>query len=452
MAESHNVEYKESWRDEYLKWVCGFANAQGGAIYIGLRDDGSVVGVKNATRLLEDIPNKIQSKLGIIADVNLHSKDGLDFIEVVVSPCPFPVNYDGEYHYRSGSTKQQIKGNALTNFLITKTGARWDAAPIASISIDDLDKESFDIFRREAQRSGRMTRESLDIPDAELLNKLGLLDDGRLKRAGALCFCREAERVISGCYVRIGKFEGSELLYQDEVHGSLLLMADRVIDLIYLKYLKAAVTYHKETRVETYPYARDAVREAVFNALIHCNWADNNPIQIRIERDRMYISNSSMLPFGWTAETLLGEHVSKPFNPDIARVFYRAGYVERWGRGIQKICDACRELGADEPTYIVHGEDIMLRLNALESALVSDSTGLRVHGEPMDEPMDEPMETSLDERMLLRLHENPRLTYEALSAALGVSRSTVRRSIGRLVEGERIKRVGGLRYGHWEVL
>ena len=67
------------------------------------------------------------------------------------------------------------------------------------------------------------------------------------------------------------------MLYQDEVHGSLLIMEDRIIDLIYLKYLKATVSYFKETRVETYPFARDAVREAVFNALIHCNWADNVP-------------------------------------------------------------------------------------------------------------------------------------------------------------------------------
>jgi ATP-dependent DNA helicase RecG len=328
MAESQNIEWKESWRDEYLKWICGFANAQGGKIYIGKKDDGTVIGVSDAKKLMEDIPNKIQNKLGIVADVNLLSENGLEYIEIVVSPWAFPVNYDGEYHYRSGSTKQQLRGSALTNFLMSKTGMKWDAATVENITVDDLDKESFDIFRREALRSGRMTKEDLDIPNAELLEKLDLLVDGKLKRAGALCFYRNAEKVISGCYVKIGKFEGSELLYQDEVHGSLLLMADRVIDLIYLKYLKAAVSYHKETRVETYPFARDAVREAFYNALIHCNWADNNPIQIRIEDDAMYISNSSLLPFGWTAQTLLETHSSKPFNPDIARVFYRAGYIE----------------------------------------------------------------------------------------------------------------------------
>ena len=60
MAESQNIEYKESWRDEYLKWVCGFANAQGGTIYIGIDDAGNVVGVKDVKKLMEDIPNKIQ--------------------------------------------------------------------------------------------------------------------------------------------------------------------------------------------------------------------------------------------------------------------------------------------------------------------------------------------------------------------------------------------------------
>jgi len=70
MAESHNIEYKESWRDEYLKWVCGFANAQGGTIYIGIDDAGNVVGIKDVKKLMEDIPNKIQSGLGIVADVN----------------------------------------------------------------------------------------------------------------------------------------------------------------------------------------------------------------------------------------------------------------------------------------------------------------------------------------------------------------------------------------------
>ena len=172
MAESQNIEWKESWRDEYLKWICGFANAQGGKIYIGKKDDGTVTGVSNSRKLMEDIPNKIQNKLGIVVDVNLLTENNTEYIEIVVSPWAFPVNYNGEYHYRSGSTKQQLRGNALTNFLMSKTGMKWDAATVSNITVDDLDKESFDIFRREALRSGRMTSQDLNIPNAELLEKL----------------------------------------------------------------------------------------------------------------------------------------------------------------------------------------------------------------------------------------------------------------------------------------
>lgn len=82
MAESQNVEYKESWRDEYLKWVCGFANAQGGSIYIGINDNGEVVGVTDCKKLLEDIPNKIKDTMGIIVDVNRLDKNGRHYIHV----------------------------------------------------------------------------------------------------------------------------------------------------------------------------------------------------------------------------------------------------------------------------------------------------------------------------------------------------------------------------------
>ena len=336
-----------------------------------------------------------------------------------------------------------MRGNALTNFLMGKTGLKWDAAPISNIRVEDLDKESFDIFRREALRSGRMTKEDLDIPNAELLEKLDLIVDGKLKRAGALCFYREPEKVIGGCYVKIGKFEGSELIYQDEVHGSLLIMADRVIDLIYLKYLKAAISYYKETRVETYPFARDAVREAVFNALIHCNWADNVPVQIRIEDDVMYISNCSMLPFGWTVETLLGSHFSKPYNPDIARVFYRAGYIESWGRGIQKIRDACRKLGTDEPEYMIHGEDIMVKLKALQSAKVTESKTPNRH--------DDGLNVGLENKILEFIRENPKITMLEIAQKVNVTKRTIERIVKNLREENCIERKGGKRYGYWEI-
>ena len=123
--ESHNVEFKQNWRDEYLKWICGFANADGGTIYIGKDDDGRTVGVGNAKQLMEDIPNKIQMNLGIVCNVRSHVDGTDEYIEIAVDPSPYPVDYHGEFHYRSGATKQVLKGNALTRFIFDRTGLSW---------------------------------------------------------------------------------------------------------------------------------------------------------------------------------------------------------------------------------------------------------------------------------------------------------------------------------------
>jgi ATP-dependent DNA helicase RecG len=106
MKENQNIEWKKSWRDEYIKWICGFANATGGMLVIGKDNKGIVTGVDNAGKLLEDIPNKVRDILGVIVDVNLKTYKDKEFLEILVEPYPYPVSYKGQYHYRSGSTKQ----------------------------------------------------------------------------------------------------------------------------------------------------------------------------------------------------------------------------------------------------------------------------------------------------------------------------------------------------------
>ncbi|MDE7310237.1 MAG: putative DNA binding domain-containing protein [Eubacterium sp.] len=444
MAESQNIEYKESWRDEYLKWVCGFANAQGGKIYIGINDAGKVVGVKDSKKLMEDIPNKIQSGLGIIADVNKLTKDGLDYIEIKVEPSSYPVNYHGAYHYRSGSTRQQLQGSALTEFIREKTGYLWDAVPVDNICVDVLDRDSIEIFRREAVRKKRMTEEDLDFSNEELMDHLDLMVDGKLKRAAIMLFYRKPGRIITGCYVKIGKFgDGSDLQYQDTVEGSLFSIADRVIDLIYTKYLRAAITYEHDIRVETYPFPRAGVREAIYNALGHNNYASSIPIQIRIEDDAMYISNSCILPKNWTVETLMQPHKSKPFNPSIANVFYRAGYIEAWGRGIQKICEACRELGTPDPEYTILGDDLTVKFIALESAKVSETKN------PKHQP--DVLRDVLEDRIVIELQKDASLNQKELAERLKTSVPSIQRAMNSLKEKGRIIRKGGKRYGYWKL-
>ncbi len=441
MAESQNIEWKESWRDDYLKWICGFANAQGGKIYIGVDDTGKVVGVQNGKKLLEEIPNKIQTNLGFLADVNLLSKNGLDYIEIIVNPSSYPVSYKGEYHFRSGSTKQLLRGVALTEFISSKTGIRWEDTVIEGVTAEDLDKESFDIFRREAIRSKRMTKDDLNMSNAELLDSLDLLKDGKLTRAAVLLFHRTPQKWMFGTYTKIAKFgKGSDLQYQDEVIGSLFMQAERVIELIYLKYLKAPVTYDNLTRVETYPFPKDAVREALYNALVHSRWSAGIPIQVRIEDDAMYISNECVFPSDWTMESLLQRHQSRPYNPKIARAFFRAGYIESWGRGIQKIFEVCNEYGTLQPEYVVHSEDIMIKLAAVS---ISDKQFSKLDSKAED--------TALKNKIVEYLQNQPTATQKELQEAFNETRTHIQKNVKELVNEGKIERKGGKRFGYWEI-
>ena len=369
MAESQNIEYKESWRDEYLRWVCGFANANGGKIYIGKNDKGDVCGVKDSKKLLEDIPNKIRNTLGIVADVNLHVDDCGEYIEIIVEPQPYPISYYGEYHYRSGSTKQQLTGQQLNQFLLKKTGITWDSVPIANVDVNKIRNDAFDIFREQAVKNGRMSKENVDIDNLELLDSLNLIDENdNIKRAGILLFHHTPEKWVPGAYIKIAFFKNdADIDYQDEIHGALISQPDKIMDLLYTKYLTAKIDYDGITRVEKYPFPKSAVREALLNAIAHKNYATLTPIQIRVYNDKLIISNDCVFPDDWTIDDLLGQHKSRPYNPLIANAFYRAGFVESWGRGIQKIKSSCADYEAKEPEFTVKKEEFSITFTALSN-------------------------------------------------------------------------------------
>lgn len=448
MSESQNIEYKESWRDEYIKWICGFANAQGGTLFIGKDDNGKNVGVANAKKLLEDIPNKIRDILGIVPDVNLLHQDGCDIIEITVEPSSFPISYKGEYHYRCGSTKQQLKGNALTQFLFKKTGLSWDASEVNNVELSSLSEVAFQIFRDRAIQSGRMNPEDVNIPNRELLEKLNLFtDSGKLTKAGYLLFAKDTEKRVIGSFIKIGFFEGSEIIYQDEVKGPLLEQAQKTVDIIFTKYLKAVISYQGVTRVETFPFAYAAIREAVYNAIVHRAYNCMNPTQIRVYADKIVISNDAALSADWTAEKFMSKHKSVRYNPLIANAFFFAGFIESWGRGIERMCNACKENGNPLPEFDISADDVTIVFPANNVAVEQRDLVNEPLNEPLNESLNEPLKSILEV-----IRKNPYFSKEVIAAETGKSRATITRALSKLQNDGIIKRVGSDKTGHWVVI
>lgn len=180
MPESQNVEYKSTWRDEYLKWICGFANTSGGTLYVGVHDDGTVAGIDNYNELLVQLPNKLRDILGVFAEVNLQSKRSKYFIEIIVPRYDVPISVRGKYYIRTGSTLQELKGIALNEFILRRTGKTWDDIPEQRASLKDIDSTSVEQFLKDARIAKRINVED-DISAPDLLEKLRLFEDGHLK-------------------------------------------------------------------------------------------------------------------------------------------------------------------------------------------------------------------------------------------------------------------------------
>ena len=467
MNESQNIEWKETWRDKHLKWVCGFANAQGGVLEIGKNDRGKVVGVKGILRLLEEIPNKAQALLGIVVDVNLKSEGGGEYLAIAVEPYPNPISYKGEFYYRSGSTKQVLRGAALSRFLLQKYGRTWDDVPLPGVGLKDLDGRAFDGFRQRGSASERLPRDILDESDEGVIERLQLREAGFLKRAAVLLFHPAPDRFVMEAYVKIGYFRGSELLYQDVVEGDLFTQVDRTMDLLYTKYTRGLISYDGVYRVETFPVPREAMREAVINAIIHRDYASPTTIQIRVYDDRIAIWNAVQLPSEWAAGQLDGELSSKPYNPRIAYAFFRAGMIEAWGRGIRRIVEMCKEAGNPTPQWKLEpgGDGLWLRF-PFSAAYLKKETERIGKPESLGEPqpdwgqaevqagvqVQEKTREKTREKILAQIAADPSITTAELANRVGITAKGIEWQIGKLKRMGVLERIGAAKGGHWKVV
>jgi ATP-dependent DNA helicase RecG len=303
MAEQQNIEFKLNWHDDHLKWVCGFANALGGVIFIGKDDHGNVIGISDYKKLMEDLPNKIKNAMGISAEVNLHNQDG-------------------------------------------KT---WDDVIEVRASFTDIDEKAVKVFLAAAQNAGRLPENNgLDIP--ELFEKLRLSENGQLKRAAIILFGKDLGKFYPNTFVKIGRFkkDDADIIFQEVEEANLIFLLQAVLNQLNHKFLIKSIAFEGINRIEKGEYPLAAIREMLLNALVHRNYM-GAPTQIRVYDDKINIWNEGALPEGISLASLKHSHASKPRNPIIADVCFKGGYIDSWGRGTIKILETCKEANLPEP-------------------------------------------------------------------------------------------------------
>ena len=301
-------------------------------------------------------------------------------------------------------------------------------------------------------QSQRLSEKDLKGFDAVLMERLRLTEGAYLKRAALLLFHPDPERFVTGSYVKIGYFRGStDLLYQDEVHGDLFTQVDKTVDLLRTKYLKALISYEGLQRIETFPMPGDDLREAVTNAVLHKDYGSHIPIQIRIYDDRLSIWNNGQLPPEWNADRLVREHSSHPFNPEIANVFFRAGMIESWGRGIERIVEYCRKAHIPSPKFRHETTGLWVEFPYPPSHIHPEKTTKETTKKTTKKTRSK-TEINTMEKIIDLIAAEPFLTIRELSEKIGVSIDGIVWQIKKLKKENRIERVGPDKGGSWKIL
>ncbi len=441
MSERQNIEYKQSWHNDYLKWVCGFANAIGGLIYIGKDDAGNVVHLPDYNKLMEDIPNKIRNSMGIICDVQLHDEGGKKYIYIKVNPHSVAVSLRGRYYYRKGSTKTELTGIELNDFLLKKAGKTWDDVFEEGATVKDIDKNSLKKFIDDSKEKGRMPA-TKGLSAFQILEKLQLTEGKKLKRAAIVLFGKDPNKFYPNVQVKIGRFgkDSTDLKFQEVVEGNLVQMLDEVQSQLNYKFLIRPVDFVGMQRVEKDEYPVAALREMLLNALVHRTYMGVH-IQLRVFDDRLSIWNEGVLPFGLTLEELKGEHNSRPRNPKIAKACFMAGYIDAWGRGTLKIYKSCKEHGLPEPTISEKEGGFMVALHKIAQSNNEGGQNELVEGL-----------VESQQKIVRLVEKNPEISIKEMAEHIGVSTTAIDKNIATLKEKNIIRRVGGAKHGSWEII
>lgn len=184
-----------------------------------------------------------------------------------------------------------------------------------------------------------------------MLEKLNLIDNGKIKRTAILLFGKNPKRFWTSAYTKVGKFKtDTDIISSDDIEGNLFEQVEKTIDLLRTKYLISEIRFEGIYRKEELEYPEEALREAIINAVIHRDYIGPH-IQLKIYPDKIILWNVGTLPKEIKIEELKKSHSSYPRNELLADVFFKAGLIEAWGRGTIKITEECKKAGLPEPEF-----------------------------------------------------------------------------------------------------
>ena len=446
-GENQTTEFKTSFQKEVIESIVAFANTKGGKVFIGVSDDGTVVGVELKQESLQNWVNQIKTTTqpSIIVDIEQITIEDKTVVKIEVNEYPVkPISYKNRYFVRKVNSNHLMSMIEISNMHLQSLQLSWDAYESNDTKLEDLDIDKIDNFFKRVNEKGRF---KLKGTRNENLQKLNLLKDLQPTNAAKLLFAKEM-RLYS---VHIGRFKTPSMIIDDRMIQTTLFEAVEQVMNFILSHIKVAFEFTGEIeRTEIFEYPQKALREIILNTIVHRDYTSPIDIQIKILDNSITIFNPGRLYGDISIEDLhTDSYQSQARNKLVTEAFYLTGDIEKYGSGYIRIREDIKNYPTMKFEYRENGNGYLVTISytnqkvELSNSSASGQIGGQIGGQINLTPR--------QQEILNLIKDNSKITQKEMESKLKINRSAILKHLNNLKEKGVLTRVGGTR-GYWEVI
>ncbi len=438
-SESETLELKRSTselKEAIISIVSILNKHQEGKLYFGIRKNGKVIRQQISDKTIRDISQAISNHIEpkSYPRINKVVLDDKECILVEFKGTETPYYAYGRAYMRVGDEDRKLSSKELENLVLRKNKdkLRWDVQICERAKPGDISSAKLKRFLKTSGLKYDTVENSLE--------KLKLISNGKLLNATVMLFGKKPYSFFPNAKLRcaiFGTTNTSFTIGMQDFEGDLFYLIERAEEYI-LKNIHIGMKLDGLRRIDVPEIDKEAFREAIINAFCHRDYYEYDSVNIAVFKDRLEIRSPGGLYGGLTIEQIMKENVSKRRNEQIADIFHRVHFVEKWGRGIELILTR-------EPTATFKVvADIFITTFRRKDDL----------GEKLGERWSERWsELNKNQRMILSLMvENPRISRKELSKKLNINQSAIQKHIEKLKEKGLLRRIGPAKGGYWEII
>lgn len=459
-GEGDQLEFMEEVRREEIAIIlCAFLNNYGGTVLIGVKHDGTVVGVKDSERQELQLKNFLFNSISPNAPI-LVTSETIENKSIIVAKVwnglvP-PYLFDDVIYVRHGRETSKAMHDDISKFAVIrqKAESHWERQPAYGVEIADLD----DLEIRKTLKTLAKTNRGRVFSEMDILgflNYYGLYRNSNLTNAAVVLFAKEPVRFLPQCRIRLTVFKGSKsadtFIYDRILEGNLFRNFEEIMLFFEVNIAVRSRFSDRKWLREDITFPKSALREGLMNALIHRDYSNiSGSIIIAFYPDHLEITNYGELPAELKPADLFKNHLSLPRNPHIAHVCFLREMIEKVGRGAIKVVEDCKNNGYPKPKWQSKSGQTSLIFPEVTITAKTNEEDIDVVNDALNENLTDAVKLRL-KGIIHFIDHNKGTKVADLIRHFNVSERTIKDNLKSLIDSKLVVYKGSKKSGAYEI-